>query len=126
MTVQLFSCDSVEQKGPGKLRMTATILVENFCPRTLTGGAQHYGLGGIALDQRVVLERAQRLERAGHNLLSFVEAGQDFDVGGAGDAGSDGNKLGTQLSVLVFIKHIDALDGIALDGWARGCGLDAA
>src|SRR5438128_1447982 len=40
-----------------------------------------------------VLQFAQRLERPGHDLLAFLEAGEDLDVALAGEAGGDGDEL---------------------------------
>ena len=43
---------------------------------------------------------AQGFVGAGDDLLALVQAGEHLDVGGAGDAGGDGNELGAQLAVL--------------------------
>src|ERR1035438_2114690 len=83
---------------------------------------------GVPLDQRVVLERAQRLVRAGDDLLPFVEAGKYLDVGGAGDARGDRDEGGAELALRILIhdKHTLVQRGFGWCGTGGRCSLHAA
>ena len=83
-----------------------------------------YRFHGVALDQRAVLEGAQSLVGAGHDLVAFLQTGEHLDVGGAGDAGGDGNELGAELSVRILVDDEDAL--LPGAGLEPGAGVEAA
>src|ERR1700678_2007486 len=60
------------------------------------------GVGGggvVAFDDGAALEGAEDLVTAGDNLVAVFEATQDFDVGGSGDAGGDGDEVDAKLAV---------------------------
>src|SRR5579872_3719241 len=48
-----------------------------------------HGLRGFHFDRRLVAQRANHFEAAGDDLVAFIQAAQNFDVGGAGDSGLD-------------------------------------
>ncbi len=56
--------------------------------------------GVVSFDGGAALEGAQNLIAASDDLVAFLEAAEDFDVGGAGDAGGDGNEVGAELVVV--------------------------
>src|SRR5579863_1085865 len=83
---------------------------------------------GVALDQGTALEAAQRLVRAGDDLLAVAESAEHLNVGGPGDAGDYGDELCPQLAVSILIHDVDALLVRLLVGGGLGdrCGLHSA
>ena len=88
-----------------------------------------FGVGGfdgvVYFDGGAALKGAQNSIAAGDNLIALFEAAEDFDIGGAGDAGGDGDEV-SALLLVVGLEHVDALDELGLGGCAGGSGCAAS
>src|ERR1700728_5177616 len=74
----------------------------------------------ISFDCDATPKGAQDFVMAGHDLVILLEAAEDFDVGGAGDAGGYRDETNAE-AALIFGDEIDALNEVSL--FARsGCG----
>src|SRR5271170_7075167 len=80
--------------------------------------------GVVYFDGRAALKGAQNSIAAGDDLVTLLEAAEDLDVGGAGNAGGYGNEFGAELLV-VRPEQVDSLDELGLGGSAGGCSCDA-
>jgi hypothetical protein len=67
------------------------------------------GDGVIAFDGDSALKRAQYFVVAGDDLVALLEAAEDFDFSGSGDAGGDGNEADAEAAVVVG-EEVDSLD----------------
>ncbi len=72
--------------------------------------------GVVYFNGGAALEGTQNPVAAGDNLVAFLEATENFDVGRTGDSGGDGDELCTQFLV-VIVEQVDALGELGI--WWR-------